>query len=125
MGNADPALVVSAGVSDGDGSPIATVSRRLRPAGPDEPGPEVVVVVQGDIDLDTAPLAQATLLQALDDAERVCLDLSEVHFFGADGIRVVVTGRQHAAALGRTLRLSGVHGIAERVLTLTGLGPAG
>jgi anti-anti-sigma factor len=115
--------VVSAAVTADDGSAVATVSRLLRPAGPGESGPEVVVVVQGDVDLDTAPLAEATLIRALDDAERVCLDLSGVYFFGAAGARVVVTARQHAAALGRTLRLDGVHGITERVLALTGLYP--
>jgi anti-anti-sigma factor len=121
----DAALEVSAGVTGDNGSTVATVSRRVRPAGPGESGPEVVVVVRGDVDLDTAPLAQATLIRALDDAERVCWDLSEVYFFGAAGARVVVAARQHAAARGRTLRLSGVHGIAERVLTLTGLYPPG
>ena len=83
----------------------------------------MVVCVQGDLDLDTAPLAEAVLTQALDGAERVCLDLSEVRFFGAAGVGVVVAGRQHAAALGRELRLSGVHGITERVLALTGVRP--
>ncbi|GAA3928418.1 STAS domain-containing protein [Actinoplanes auranticolor] len=118
-----PAPTASARVIAQDGSVIATVTRRSRPAEPGEPGPEVVVGIQGDVDLDTAPLAQATLLQALDGAERVCLDLSEVRFFGAAGVRVVLTAQQHAAPLGRTLRLSGVHGITERILALTGVYP--
>jgi anti-anti-sigma factor len=116
----DPALVVSAGVLGADGSAVATVSRRVR-AG--ESGPEVIVVVQGDLDLDTAPLAEASVLRALDDAEQVCLDLTAVSFFGAEGVRVVITARQHAAGLGRTLRLDGVDGITRRVLALTGLYP--
>jgi anti-anti-sigma factor len=103
-----------------DGAIIATVWRRVRPA---EPGSEVVVGIQGDVDLDTAPLAQATLLQALDGAERVCLELSEVRFFGAAGVHVVLAAQQHAASLGRTLRLSGVHGLTERILGLTGVYP--
>ena len=97
----------------------------MHSAGPDGTSPEVVVSVGGDIDIDTAPLVQATLIKALDDAERVCLDLSEVRFFGAAGVRVVITAGSHAAALTRTFRLSGVHGITERVLTLTGLYPQG
>jgi anti-anti-sigma factor len=118
-----PAATASARVIAQDGSIIATVSRRVRPAEPGEPGPEGVVGIQGDVDLDTAPLAQATLLQALDGAERVALDLSEVRFFGAAGVHVVLAAQQHAASLGRTLRLSGVQGITERILALTGVYP--
>jgi anti-anti-sigma factor len=116
-----PAPAASAQVIAQDGSLIATVARRFRPAEPGEAGPEVVVSVQGDLDLDTAPLAQATLIQALEGAERVCLELSGVSFFGAAGVRVVVAAQLHAASLGRQLRLSGVHGITERVLVLTGV----
>jgi anti-sigma B factor antagonist len=116
----DRPAAASASVTASDGAVIVTVTRRIVPA---DPGPEVVVSVQGDLDLDTAPLAQAVLTQALDGAERVCLDLSDVRFFGAAGVGVVVAGRQHAASLGRELRLSGVHGITERVLALTGVCP--
>ncbi|MGW4941757.1 STAS domain-containing protein [Actinoplanes sp. NPDC004185] len=116
-----PVPAAGARVIAQDGSVIAAVSRRVRPAEPGEAGPEVVVSVQGDLDLDTAPLAQATLIQALDGAERVCLELSEVRFFGAAGVRVVIAAQQHAASLGRQLRLSGVHGITERILVLTGV----
>ena len=115
-----PGPTAGAAVLGPDGSVIATVSRRVR-AG--ESGPEVVVSVRGDLDLDTAPLAQATLIQALDDADRVCLDLSEVQFFGAAGVRVVVAARVHADSLGRALRLGGVHGITGRVLAITRLWP--
>ena len=114
-----------AAVTGWDGALIAEVSRRMRPGEPGEPGPEVVVGIQGDLDLDTAPLAHATLIQALDDAPRVCLDLSEVRFFGAAGLRVIVGARQHAESLGRAFRLSGVHGVTERILVLTGLYPPG
>jgi anti-anti-sigma factor len=115
--------VISASVTAADGSVIAAVSRRVRPAGSGETGPEVVVSVRGDLDLDTAPLVQETLIQSLEGAERVCLDLAEVGFCGAAGVRVVITARQQAAARGRAFRLSGVHGLTERVLTLTGLYP--
>ena len=122
-GDGTPTPAASASITAQDGSVIATVSRRLRPAGPGETGPEVVVSVRGDLDLDTSPLARATLLQALDGAERVCLDLSEVTFFGAAGARVVLAGQLRAAELGRAFRLSGVHGITARVLALLGLHP--
>lgn len=122
-GDAALPAVISASVTAADGSVIAAVSRRVRPAEPDETGPEVVVSVRGDLDLDTAPLVQETLIQSLESAERVCLDLAEVGFCGAAGVRVVIIARQQAAALGRVFRLSGVHGLTERVLTLTGLYP--
>ncbi|MEU8229054.1 STAS domain-containing protein [Actinoplanes sp. NPDC048967] len=120
-GDGIPAPAASAQVIAQDGSVIATVARRVRPPEPGEAGPEVVVSVQGDLDLDTAPLAQATLIQALEGAERVCLELSGVSFFGAAGVRVVIAAQLRAASLGRQLRLSGVRGITERVLVLTGV----
>ena len=107
-------------VTGWDGALIAAVSRRLGHA---ETGPEVVVDIRGDLDLDTAPLAQATVIQALDDAPRVCLDLTEVQFFGAAGLRVILGARRHAEALGRDFRLSGVHGVTARILVLAGLSP--
>jgi anti-sigma B factor antagonist len=112
-----------AAVTAQDGSVIATVSRYVRLTGPGGTASEVVVCVRGDLDIDTAPLVQETLIRSLDGAERVCLDLAEVGFCGAAGVGAVITARQHAAALGRGLRLSGVHGLTERVLTLTGLYP--
>lgn len=124
---AAPALpeTASASVTASDGAVIATVARHIRPAGPGERGSEVVVTVQGDLDLEAAPLVQRTLTQALDGAERVCLDLGEVSFFGATGVRVVITARLHAISLGRAFRLTGVHGITARVLALSGLHPQG
>jgi anti-sigma B factor antagonist len=122
-GEGASASAASARVIGYDGSEIATVSRYAASVSPDNRGPEVVVSVRGDLDLDTAPLAEAILLQALDGADRVCLDLGEVQFFGAAGIRVIIKARLHAAERGRALRLAGVHGITERVLTLTGLYP--
>ncbi|GAA3348425.1 hypothetical protein GCM10020358_66890 [Amorphoplanes nipponensis] len=118
-----PAPAVIAGVTAPDGSVIGTVSRHLRPAEPAGPGAEVVVGVHGDLDLDTAPLVQAAVVHALDGSERVCLDLSEVSFFGAAGARVVLAAQLHAVDLGRSLRLSGVHGMTARVLALTGVYP--
>ena len=112
-----------AAVTGPDGEDIAVVTSRIRPADSGEPGPEAVVSVRGDIDIDTAPLAQETLLRMLEASERVCLDLTDVRFFGAAGVRVVIVARQRAATLGRGFRLSGVHGITERVLTLSGLHP--
>jgi len=122
-GDTTAAPAARAAVTAQDGSVIAAVSRHVRPAEPGEPGPEVVVRIEGDLDLDTAPLAQATVLQALAGAERVCLDLSGVRFFGAAGVRVVLAAQLHAAERGRAFRLAGVHGITARVLALTGVYP--
>lgn len=114
---------VSATIRAADGTVLATVSRRRHPAAPGEPGPVVVIAVAGDLDLDTAPLAEATLIQTLDTAARVCLDLSAVRFFGAAGVRVVHAARRHAEAVGHEFRLAGVGGLTERVLRITGLYP--
>lgn len=79
------------------------------------------VVVEGDIDQDTAPAVQAVLLDALAHRPMVCCDLRLVSFLGSAGVETLA--RAHAAAEegGRTIVLTGVAGIVERVLRLTGM----
>jgi anti-sigma B factor antagonist len=102
-----------------DGTVIATVSRELKSR--DALPPYAVVAVDGDIDRDTAPVVEQALLRAIDDSRLACLDVHEVGFFGAAGVHMLVTAMRHAATLGHTLRLEGVHGITERVLAVAGL----
>jgi anti-anti-sigma factor len=114
---------VTASVAGYDGTVIATITRTVEssaaPAGVD--GPLSVVTVDGDIDRDTAPLLEQALRLAIDDRLQTCLDMRRVDFFGAAGVHVLIAAYGHAASLRHCFVLRGVHGIADRVLTIVGL----
>jgi anti-anti-sigma factor len=111
---------VDATVTDNFGTVIVAISCYI---GPCTPGPEprdcLIVAIEGEVDLDTAPPVQDALLRALDGGKAVCCDLSRVTFFGAAGARALFTACRYAAGRGRTFGVRGAHGITRRVLTLT------
>ena len=96
--------------------PILTVTT-------DAPAPGVMVLsAAGEIDHDSHHvLGEAAETALRQGGERLVIDLTEVTFFGAAGVRVIIAARQHAASLGRAFRLRGVHGTTGRVLALAGV----
>jgi len=95
----------------------------LRAEPPDRsgaPGP-LVVAVTGEIDLATAPLLEAALVDAVDRHRTVCCDLSEVTFFSAAGINALLIVHERAGHAGSGLKICGAHGITRRVLQITGI----
>jgi anti-anti-sigma factor len=114
----DDGLTVS--VVDDDGTIVFTVSRSIEPVPADagSGGSLTVVVVNGEIDQDTAPVLQMALAQALSGPAPVCCDLSKVTFFDAAGAHAVLGARRHATGRQRRFFLRGVHGVTERVLSL-------
>lgn len=61
-------------------------------------GGRVTVVATGEIDLSTADDLLAAVCGVVDAGpEQVAVDLSGVTFFGSDGVRCLVAGRQYAA----------------------------
>jgi anti-sigma B factor antagonist len=110
-------------IAGSDGTVIATVCCMLEPPGGPSDGEAAmsVVSVEGDVDLDTAPLLERALIVAINDRPRTCLDLRHVEFFSAAGVHVLLAAHRHATRLGHSLTLQGVHGITERVLAIVGL----
>jgi anti-anti-sigma factor len=81
----------------------------------------IIVPVAGEVDLDTVALLHTRLIQAINRGYRVCCDLSQVTFFGADGANTLLVAHCHATACGRRFSLRGAHGLTHHVLTTTGL----
>jgi anti-anti-sigma factor len=79
----------------------------------------LIVAVEGEVDLDTAPHVQDALLRALDGGKAVCCDLSRVTFFGAAGAHCLFAACQYAVGRGRTFGVRGAHGMTRHVLTVT------
>lgn len=76
----------------------------------------------GELDVHTAPTLGEALATVLDGGARsVVIDTSDLKFCDSSGIQVLVQARERATADGGTLRLEGVHGSVEKVLSVTGL----
>ena len=106
----------AATISDERGATLVTIVRHVEPkvASLDT---LTVFAVDGEIDVDTAPLLQAALMGALDGHDAVCCDLSHVTFFGAAAANTLFAAYRHAAARERTFLVRGAHGMTELVLT--------
>jgi anti-anti-sigma factor len=82
----------------------------------------VVLAVRGEIDGLTAPVL-AGLVGALVEGGRrdVVLDLSELTFMDAAGLRVIVEASSRLGAAGRTITVRSPSAIVRRTLEITGL----
>ena len=98
-----------------DGVVLARVSWRT------ESPERARVLVEGDVDHDTAPLLRAEVLEALAHRPVVCCDLRLASFLGSVGVHTLAKVHVAAAESGRTMVLAGVSGIVEQVLRATGM----
>lgn len=78
------------------------------------------VVVEGDVDYDTAPTLRVQLLDALASRPVVCCDLGRTGFFGSAGVDALAWAHRRATESGRSLVLAGVGEQAAFVLSRTG-----
>jgi anti-anti-sigma factor len=79
------------------------------------------VSFSGEIDVATAPLARTALSEACGAGARtVVVDLSEVSFFGAAGVSVLIEAKQLARSREVKLVFSSPSAIVQRVAQVTG-----
>ncbi|WP_262699724.1 MULTISPECIES: STAS domain-containing protein [Streptomyces] len=84
-------------------------------------GPRKVVVVNGEVDYETAPVMSAALRDALrDSAEGVDVDLSAVRFWDCSALNALLRLRRDALAHGKTVIVRSPSRTVRRVLGLTG-----
>jgi anti-anti-sigma factor len=113
-------LEVAARVTGPSGTVPLSVS--VRAALPDEAGViTLLVVAAGEVDLDTAPLLRAALVDAVDRRSTVCCDLTDVTFLSAAGVAALVAAHNRASTAGSQLVVRGARGTTRRVLQITGL----
>ena len=85
-------------------------------------GDAVVITVQGDLDLATAPQLRDACDAALEsDPDTIRLDLAGLTFLDSSGISVLVKTHQDAEAAGAELVLHRVDDRTNRVLEVAGL----
>ena len=80
-----------------------------------------IVRVAGELDLESAPALAGTLDRLERPCHRVVLDLSQLTFIDASGLRLAVTEHQRAACDGFEFVLAGAVGPVLKVFRLTGL----
>jgi anti-anti-sigma factor len=85
------------------------------------PGEEIVVVVQGDVDMATVPVLERALGRTPRPQATVVLDLSQVEFMGSCGVALLLRAQQGLAERGQDLVLRQPSEPVRRVLDLTGV----
>ncbi|MFC7532002.1 STAS domain-containing protein [Actinoplanes sp. GCM10030250] len=86
-------------------------------------GDTLVVVPEGDVDIDNAAVLRQVLQQVIDrgDCPHVEVDMSSVTFLDSSGLGMLVAARRAAEAKGATLRLSNPGPVVRMVLEVTNL----
>ena len=80
------------------------------------------LVVDGDLDVATAPRLVATFDRALDDRpENIVIDVSRVEFADSSGLAALIRCRRRAVRCHSRLRLEVGDGAVARLLALTRL----
>lgn len=84
----------------------------------------VRIAVAGEIDLATSPQVRAVMLAAIEAATpsgNVNVDLADVTFLDASGVRVLITGREAARCRGVGFTVQNAQCAVQRVLDILGL----
>lgn len=85
-------------------------------------GAAASVTLAGELDVHTAPQVAEVLDAALaGGATAITIDVAKLRFCDSSGIQVLVQARERALASDGSVRLTGVHGTVEKVLSVTGL----
>lgn len=80
-----------------------------------------VVVLKGDVDLQSSPKVRKSLLQCLSERKDVLVDMAGVSYIDSSGIASLVEAFQGARKAGTRFGLVGVSASAMRVLQLARL----
>jgi anti-sigma B factor antagonist len=80
------------------------------------------VIVEGEVDVATAPQLREALHQAIDDgATRVRIDLAEVGFIDSAGLGVLIGVLKRVREVGGEIELAHVQPAPRKVIEITGL----
>lgn len=94
------------------------------PAVPWQDATAVRIAVAGEIDLATSPQVQAVMLAGIEAATPsgdVNVDLANVTFLDASGVRVLITGREAARCRGVGFTVYNAQSAVQRVFDILGL----
>jgi anti-sigma B factor antagonist len=82
----------------------------------------VVLVLEGELDMASAPLLQSAIDGAdMSDRRMIVLDLQALQFIDSTGLRVILTVRKLCAERGQELAVTPGSQQVERLLSVTGV----
>jgi anti-sigma B factor antagonist len=81
----------------------------------------IIVSFEGDVDLESSPVARKVLLEAVDRRRAVIVDMSAVSYIDSSGIASLVEALQRARQGGSDFGLASVSDASRRVLQLARL----
>ncbi|MEV4618811.1 STAS domain-containing protein [Asanoa sp. NPDC049573] len=109
-------------VTGASGNALLSVSLCGQDAGDQCASPEpLLVTAAGEVDIDTAPLLRAALVDAVSRHSAVHCDLREVTFFSAAGAAALADAHRRARQRGCQFVVRGARGVTELVLRVTGI----
>jgi anti-sigma B factor antagonist len=82
----------------------------------------VVISLDGELDMASAPLLQAALEDAEDTAPALVLDLRELRFMDSTGLRIILWARERLRERGQELALTVGSNQVQRLLSVSGVG---
>lgn len=82
---------------------------------------EIILQIEGRIDVNTSPVLQEKLLKAFQKTKRVILDLEQVAYVSSAGLRVLLIGQKTATSKNGVMRLIHVQETVHAVLKMSGL----
>lgn len=80
-----------------------------------------VIALKGEVDLDNSPAARKLLLESIDDANRVLVDLSDVTYIDSSGVASLVEALQVSKKNDTGFALAAASEPTRRVLELARL----
>ncbi len=85
-------------------------------------GNNLIVALKGRLDTVTAPELEKELSQsALDGAETVTLDMSELEYVSSSGLRVILVLHKNMSKLGGALKIINVNSMIMELFKMTGM----
>ena len=85
-------------------------------------GMSVCLRLDGEVDLDTAPLVEDAILPALEPrCNRLVVDLADVSFMDSSGLRVLVVARNALDDRGAEMVVANVNDQLRRLFEISGL----
>jgi anti-sigma B factor antagonist len=83
----------------------------------------VVIRLDGELDMASAPLLQEALENAESEAApTLVLDLQHLRFMDSTGLRIILSARERWRSRGHELALSAASSQVQRLLSVSGLG---
>ena len=86
-----------------------------------ERGPEVVIVIEGEIDQSNAEALRTQLTMARNGAQRICLDFTRCEFIDSAGLGLVLHTARAVREEGAELSVTNLKGEVGRLFELTGM----